>query len=181
MGNISSYPLKRPLHIKLLTLILHLASSRPATFQTILCNPQIWSSMIIPLDQRFMKYSDKHVWHQQPCRIQSHSKHFSSIFWCILWTSAACLGHCGVTGWIDVCINKQQKINISAVSIPKSHSPSTCSMCKQSTGNIIEFYGSWLCWGICGKTHESCLVAFKTRSSSLPLSHCHYSLKKNQT
>ncbi len=55
-------------------------------------SPQ-WLCVKIPVDQQFFKYSDLHVWHQQPFHVQSHLNPLSSPFWCSDWTSASRLHH----------------------------------------------------------------------------------------
>ena len=47
-------------------------------FETILCKPQRWLCVKIPVDQQFLKYSDQPVC--QPCHVQSHSNHLSFPF-----------------------------------------------------------------------------------------------------
>lgn len=43
----------------------------------------------IPVDQQFMKSSDRLDWYQQPQHIQSHVSPFSSPYWCSLCTCAS--------------------------------------------------------------------------------------------
>ncbi len=51
-----------------------------------------FTSLKIPVDQQFLKYSDQPVCHQQTFHVQSHLNPLSSQFWCSVWTSS-CLHH----------------------------------------------------------------------------------------
>ena len=50
-----------------------------------------WLCVKIPVDQKFLKYSDQSFWHQQPCHV--HLNHLSSPVLMLVWTAADCLDH----------------------------------------------------------------------------------------
>lgn len=48
-------------------------------FQTTVCKPQRWLCVKTTVDHQFLKYSVKPVCHEQPCFVQCHLNHLSSL------------------------------------------------------------------------------------------------------
>jgi len=57
--------------------------------------------MKIPVTEQIVKYSDRPVWHQQPCHAQNCSNHLSFTSWNSGWSSGDCVDQDHTTKCIE--------------------------------------------------------------------------------